>query len=113
MMEKDHPNTKKRRNRTRRRDIPNPSTILQVPETLQIPRRRRRESNELTAINQIMKNPHAWRNRSILWHIHFSRTTLETSFQRGSRSRRKKIMLLRKVIIMLLLQLIPHLIHRL
>jgi hypothetical protein len=54
MMEKGHPN------RMGRRDIPNPSTILQVPETLQIPRRRRRrESNALTAINRIMKNPHA------------------------------------------------------
>jgi hypothetical protein len=50
---------KERRNKTRRRDIPNPSMILQVPKTLQIPRRRRRESNALTAINQIMKNPHA------------------------------------------------------
>jgi hypothetical protein len=51
-MEKGHPN------RTGRRDIPNPSTILQVPETLQIPRRRR-ESSALTTINRIMKNPHA------------------------------------------------------
>jgi hypothetical protein len=61
MMENDHPNTTKRRNRTRRRDITNPSTILQVLETLQIPRRRRRrrESSALIAINQIMKNPHA------------------------------------------------------
>jgi hypothetical protein len=44
-MEKGHPN------RTRRRDIPNPLMILQVPKTLQIPRIRRRESNALTAIN--------------------------------------------------------------
>jgi hypothetical protein len=36
-----------------------------------------------------------------LMHRHFNRTTLETSFQRESRSRRKKIMILRKVIIML------------
>jgi hypothetical protein len=28
MMEKDHPNRTVRRNKTRRRDIPNPSTIL-------------------------------------------------------------------------------------
>jgi hypothetical protein len=43
------------------RDIPNPSRILQVPKTLQIPnrrRRRRRENNALIAINQIMTNPH-------------------------------------------------------
>jgi hypothetical protein len=53
MMERDHPN------RTGRRDIPNPLMILQVPKTHHIPRRRRRESSELTAINQIMKNPHA------------------------------------------------------
>jgi hypothetical protein len=61
MMEKDHPNKIERRNQTRRRDIPNPSTILQVPKTLKIPRRRRRrrESSALTAINQIMKNTHA------------------------------------------------------
>jgi hypothetical protein len=49
-VEKGHPN------RTGRRDIPNPSMILQVPKTLQIPRRRRRVSNALTAINRIMKN---------------------------------------------------------
>jgi hypothetical protein len=48
----------RRRNITRRRDIQNPSTILQVSKTLQIPRRRR-ENNALTAINQIAKNPHA------------------------------------------------------
>jgi hypothetical protein len=59
MMEKDQPNRTKRRNITRRRDIPNPSRILWVPKTLQIPRRRSRESSALTAINQIMKNPHA------------------------------------------------------
>jgi hypothetical protein len=53
MMEKGHPN------RTGRRDIPNPSTILQVPETLQILRIRRRERSALSAINRIMKNPHA------------------------------------------------------
>jgi hypothetical protein len=54
MMEKGHPN------RMGRRDIPNPLMILQVPKTLQIPRRRRRrESSALTAINRIMKNPHA------------------------------------------------------
>ena len=106
MMEKSHPN------KMGRRDIPNPSTILQVPKTLNIPRRRRRrESSALSVVNRIMNNPHAWRNMSILWHIHFSRTTLETTFQRESRSRRKKILLLRKVIIMLLLQLIPHMIH--
>jgi hypothetical protein len=46
-------------NRIGRRDIPNPLMILQVPKALQIPRRRRRESSALTAINQIMKNPHA------------------------------------------------------
>jgi hypothetical protein len=51
MMEKDHPNITGRRNVTIRRDIPNPLTILQVPKTLQIPRRRRRESSELTVIN--------------------------------------------------------------
>jgi hypothetical protein len=53
MMEKGHPN------KTKRRDIPNPLMIVQVPKTLQIPRRRRRESSALTAINRIMKNPHA------------------------------------------------------
>jgi hypothetical protein len=53
MMEKGHPN------RTGRRDIPNPFMILYVPKNIQIPRRRRRESNALTAINRIMKNPHA------------------------------------------------------
>jgi hypothetical protein len=52
-MEKGHSN------RIRRRDIPNPLMIFQVPKTLQIPRRRRRESSALTTINQIMKNPHA------------------------------------------------------
>jgi hypothetical protein len=45
MMEKGHPN------RTGRRDIPNPLMILQVPKTLHIPRRRRRENSALTAIN--------------------------------------------------------------
>jgi hypothetical protein len=45
MMEKGHPN------RTRRRDISNPLMILQVPKTLHIPRRRRRERNVLTTIN--------------------------------------------------------------
>jgi hypothetical protein len=53
MMEKGH------LNRMERRDIQNPSTTLQVPVTLQIPRRRRRERSALTAINRIMKNPHA------------------------------------------------------
>jgi hypothetical protein len=52
-MEKGHSNI------IGRRDIPNPLMILQVPKTLQIPRRRRRESSALTAINRIMKNPHA------------------------------------------------------
>jgi hypothetical protein len=50
MMEKGHPN------RTGRKDIPNPLMILQVQKTLQI---QRRESGALTAINRIMKNPHA------------------------------------------------------
>jgi hypothetical protein len=45
MMEKGHPN------KTRRRDIPNSLMILQVPKTLQIPRRRRRERSALTTIN--------------------------------------------------------------
>jgi hypothetical protein len=53
MMEKGH------LNRMGRRDVPNLLMILQVPNTLQIPRRRRRESSALTAINRIMKNPHA------------------------------------------------------
>jgi hypothetical protein len=75
-MEKGHPN------RMRRRDNPNPLMILQVPKTLKILRRRRRENNALIAINRIMKTPHASRNISILWHMHFSRTNLETSFQR-------------------------------
>jgi hypothetical protein len=34
-----------------RRDISNPLMILEGPKTLQIPRRRRRESSALTAIN--------------------------------------------------------------
>jgi hypothetical protein len=51
---KGHPN------RTRRRDIPNPLMILQVPKILQIPKgRRRRESSAHIGINRIMKNPHA------------------------------------------------------
>jgi hypothetical protein len=58
MMKKDHPNRMGRRKRTRRRDIPNPLTILQVPKTLHI-QRRRRESSALTSINRIMKNPDA------------------------------------------------------
>jgi hypothetical protein len=64
-MEKVHPiknpNRKERRNKKKRRDIPNPSRILQVPKTLQIPKRkrRRRENNALIAISQIMKNTHA------------------------------------------------------
>jgi hypothetical protein len=36
-MGNDHPNRMGRRNITKRRDIPNPSMILQVPKTLQIP----------------------------------------------------------------------------
>jgi hypothetical protein len=62
MMEKDYPNRKEMGNNIqsqRRRDIPNPSRILLVPKTLHIPKRRRRESSELIAINQIMKNTHA------------------------------------------------------
>jgi hypothetical protein len=51
MMEKDHPKRTGRRNKMRRRDIPNPLTILKVPKTLQIPRRRIRESSSLTTIN--------------------------------------------------------------
>jgi hypothetical protein len=64
-IEKGHPiknpNRNRRRNIKKRRDIPNPSRILQVPKTLQITkrRRRRRESNALIPINQIMNNPHA------------------------------------------------------
>jgi hypothetical protein len=53
MMEKGHPNI------IGMRDIPNPLMILQVPKTLQIPRRRRRENSAHIAINRIMKNPHA------------------------------------------------------
>jgi hypothetical protein len=59
MMEKDYPNRTRRRNKMRRRDIPNPLTILQVPKALRIPRRRRREKSALTEINRMMKNPHA------------------------------------------------------
>jgi hypothetical protein len=33
-MENDHPNKMGRINKMRRRDIPNPLTILQVPKTL-------------------------------------------------------------------------------
>ena len=43
-MEKGHSN------RIGRRDIPNPLMILQVPKTLQIPRKRIRENSELNAI---------------------------------------------------------------
>jgi hypothetical protein len=50
-MEKGHSN------RIGRRYIPNPLMILQVPKTLQIPRRKRREIIALTAVNRIMKNP--------------------------------------------------------
>jgi hypothetical protein len=62
-MEKGHPiknpNRKERRNKKKRRDIPNSSRILHVPKTLQITKERiRRERSELIAINQIMKNPH-------------------------------------------------------
>jgi hypothetical protein len=55
------PYIKERRNRKKRRDIPNPSRIVQVPKTLQITkiRRRTRENSSLISINQIMKNPHA------------------------------------------------------
>jgi hypothetical protein len=41
-MERDNPNITERRNKMRRRDIPNPSTILKVPKTLHILQRRRR-----------------------------------------------------------------------
>jgi hypothetical protein len=51
MKEKDYSNRRERQNRTRRRDFPNPSTILQVPKTLHIPRRRRRERSSLTKTN--------------------------------------------------------------
>jgi hypothetical protein len=62
-MEKGHPiknlHRKERRNKNKRRYIPNPSRILQVPKTLQIPnrKRRRKESNAHIAINKIMNNP--------------------------------------------------------
>jgi hypothetical protein len=67
MMEKGHPIRNRSRNERsyyiqsqRRRDIPNPSRILQVPKILQIPKgRRRREISAHIAINRIMKNPHA------------------------------------------------------
>jgi hypothetical protein len=50
------PKIKEMRNKKERRDIPNPSRILQVPKTLQIPKEiRRREINALIAMNQIMK----------------------------------------------------------
>jgi hypothetical protein len=63
-MEKGHlikdPNRKERRIQKKRMDIPNPSRILQVPKTLQIPKEiRRRKISALISINQIMKNPHA------------------------------------------------------
>jgi hypothetical protein len=45
MVENGHPN------RMGRRDIQNLLMILQVPKTLQIPRRRRREINALNTIN--------------------------------------------------------------
>jgi hypothetical protein len=47
----------------------------------------------------------------LMTHRYFRRITLETSFLKEPRRRRKKTMHLRKVIIMLWLQLIPHLIH--
>jgi hypothetical protein len=58
MMEKGHPITNRSRNERRyyiqsqrRRDIPNPSRILQVPKILQIPKgRRRKESTAHIAI---------------------------------------------------------------
>jgi hypothetical protein len=67
MMEKGHPMRNRSKNERiyyiqsqRRRDIPNPSRILQVPKILQNPKgRRRREISAHIAINQIMKNPHA------------------------------------------------------
>jgi hypothetical protein len=66
-MEKGHPIRNQSRNENsyciqsqRRRDIPNPSKILQVPKILQIPKgRRRKESSAHISINRIMKNPHA------------------------------------------------------
>jgi hypothetical protein len=59
MMEKGHPIRNRSRNKRRyyiqsqrRRDIPNPSRIIQVPKILQIPKgRRRRESSAHIAIN--------------------------------------------------------------
>jgi hypothetical protein len=58
MMEKGHPIRNQSRNERsyyiqsqRRKDIPNPSRILQVPKILKIPKgRRRRESNAHIAI---------------------------------------------------------------
>jgi hypothetical protein len=67
MMEKGHPIKNRSRNERsyyiqsqRRRDIPNPLRILQVPKILQIPKgRRKRERISHIAINLIMNNPHA------------------------------------------------------
>jgi hypothetical protein len=67
MMEKGHPIENRSKNERsyyiqsqRRRDIPNPSRILQVPKIIQIPKGiRRRESRAHIAINRIMNNPHA------------------------------------------------------
>jgi hypothetical protein len=47
----------------------------------------------------------------ILWNRYFNKTTLETSILKDPRRKMKKIMLLRKVIIIPLLQLIPHMNH--
>jgi hypothetical protein len=67
MMENDHTIRNRSRNERiyyiqsqKRRDIPNPSRILQVPKILQITKGRRiRESSAHIAINRFMKNPHA------------------------------------------------------
>jgi hypothetical protein len=67
MMEKGHPIQNRSINERRyyiqsqrRRDIPNPSRILQVPKIFQIPKGgRRRERSAHIVINRIMKNPHA------------------------------------------------------
>jgi hypothetical protein len=112
MMEKDHPNIMGRRNIMRRRDIPNPSTILQVPKTLQIPRRRRRrESSALTAIKNHEESTCMKKQIDLMAQTLQQNNLGNFIPHRESRSIRKKILLLRKVIIMLLLQLIPHLIH--
>jgi hypothetical protein len=48
-----------------------------------------------------MKNPHAWRSKSILLNRYFRRTAVETSFLKEKRRRRNKFMLLRNVVVML------------